>query len=233
MYMWRIVAIASIVLSILIIIILVKKKYLKIEVIKQYEDDPIIKTDKENKKYDNYVYKTLGETNKYIDKYIISINKNGRKDLLCHYMKKHKLLVYYVVCYDDGKKAFATYKVVDKKLKDNSPIMHLPYRCAYVNIIVEKVNEKIITKEVIMPQSKQKAKKFVLLETLLMFFMLIALKQIIVEVIAKFFLDSFLGSLKNLILSGVIVLLAVINYFIAYKIIKHRNEYYTGGIMNE
>ena len=222
---WRILSIISLILCIILIAVFNKmKRHHPMNSIQHtFKKDKVI-----NKKWlswgayipktsINRVFITSGELADIIDQYIISHEKR-KCSLICKYVKKFNDVSMKVFVYDKNQKLIGVYRIKESGQLSHSSIINLPFKCGYVNIVIDGVDdlngnglEKVI-------KNIKDYKKLLIIETYALFFGLLPIPYITLEVIGvNIAYFSTLGVIISIIS---VAMICLINYLVILRLWK-------------
>ncbi|MCI8488473.1 hypothetical protein [Pumilibacter intestinalis] len=222
-FVWRVLCILSAALFAAFAVILICAKFLKNVYYHNFEEDELIKNEQTGNSY-NSIYFTSGETRKYIKKYVICKTLYD-KFLVCNFARRFKNITYYVMQYSRGKRPVSVLKIDQYSTSgDSSKIITLSRRCAYVNVVVGTVDDKVINTDVIRPLAVAKIRLYSLVKSLMLFCGLFAVRHAIVEIIAgESFSKQYFDNLLNYVAIAAAFVLGVLAYFVSVKCFRGKN----------
>lgn len=223
MQTWRLLAIISIILCIVLFLIIKGSKLLVNKYYYSCREDKLEKTQKrKGARYD--VFECLGASARFIDKYIIK-HVGKKKTLICDYVESFKYISYYVLLFDKRKKLMKIMEISEHSTAFCSKPITLPKKCEKINIVVNHINEDDLGIKLKGEVSLGKIKAFSILETIALFCFLFSFRHLLIEILC---LDSkliFMQSIYNVISILIIAFFAFLNYFILSSKLKKDFKY--------
>ena len=219
--LWRVLCVVSALLFIAGILILLIKKFLKNKYYHVYTADELVKSSKlSNGK--NSVYFTSGEARDYINKYAICKTEFDRY-LVCQFVKKFDEIRYFVLEYSSHGRVIAVQQIEEYNTGLNSKIITLHRRCAYVNVVIGKVDDMDINTDVIRPLSRKNIRIYALVKSLTLFAFLFVVRHIALEIFCKDLLGMYLKDTLNYISVGVCFVCGLLSYLITVLCFRRKN----------
>lgn len=220
---WRITAVIFLVIGVIILVSLKTNGILNNKYNYNCREDKLVKTKKKGfVKYN--VYDVQGRSVDYIDKYIIS-QKGKNKNLICDYVGKYTEISFYILLFNKSKKLIKIMEFIEYNTANCSKAIKLPKKTAFLNIVVSSVNEESKGISLKGEVSLGKLKLFALLESISIFCLLFAFRHLLIEIICFNSLIIFLDSTYNTISIVILVVFALINYFILMHKLKVAFQY--------
>lgn len=152
MILWIIIGAVLVGVSLILILLLAIKKFLKNKYNFSYEKDSIIRVNKETDKNVDFVFIPRGSVFEYVKEYIIS-KRGKKKELILEYNEVNGPIKYYVVAFGANKKVLQVTEVTDKSPSKYSRIIKLHKKTKAVNIVVREANYNYVELPYIRPLS--------------------------------------------------------------------------------
>ena len=228
MLLWRILCLISAVLFVAGVIVLLVTNLTKNKYYFNYQDDELIKKERSTNSV-NSIYLTSGETRRFIKKYVVC-KSAYEKYLVCNFADKFETVKFFVVQFSRRKRVLSVLEVTQKDVTgDSSRIIALKKRCAYVNVVIGTVNDKIINQNYVRPISMYRLRLYAFIKSFAIFTALFALRHIIIEVLGGSYIYgkdvayAYMSNALNYIAVGASFLLSVLSYFITVLSFRRRN----------
>ena len=219
--LWRVLCVVSALLFIAGILILLIKKFLKNKYYHVFTADELVKNNKlSNGK--NLIYFTSGEARDYISKYAVCKTEFDRY-LVCKFVKKFSEIRYFVLEYSAHGRVIAAQQIDEFNTGLNSKIITLHRRCAYVNVVIGKVDDLEINSDVIRPLSRKNIRIYALVKSLTLFAFLFVVRHITLEILCKDLLALYLKDMLNYLSVGVCFVCGLLSYFITVLCFRRKN----------
>lgn len=219
---WRLLSILSVMLFVAGIVVINVTGVAKNKFYNDFKEDEFVKKTKEINS-NNSLYLTSNVTNKYIKRYVICESVYD-KYLICNYTKKFNYISFFVVQYTKDKKPISVLKCSETRTNESSKIISLKKKCAYVNIIINKVENNEINASVMRPLSLRRIRLYSFIKAIMVFALLFAARQLVIEIIVKEeFLRQFLLSAYNYIIVIAISVVALLGWLINIGCLRKKN----------
>lgn len=231
MEMWHFIGITSIVLFVISIIIMIIRRDLKDRLYHKFHHDELIKITRDPNST-NSLFFTSGETSRYIKKYVVCKTQSD-KYVLCNYANEYKRVLLFVVCYSRRGKVVGILRYTERDTTKTSRIIALPKRTVNVNVIIGRVDDRIINKHIAKPLLRKQAIIHSILAGLTTLSALIAFDYLFIQIIGgEYYTKSFLHSDMNLIYVIIaIVLSAVMFLFNLISLLMKSKKELSGGAL--
>ncbi|MDE6397927.1 MAG: hypothetical protein K2L51_01250 [Clostridiales bacterium] len=219
---WRILCYVSAGLFVAVTAVMFALHLLKNRYYRDFHEDELIKRERTDNSR-NALYFTHGETRKYIKKYVLCQTVYD-KFLVCNFAAKIDTITYFVLQYNRRKRPVAALRIEENVSGEESKVIALDRRCAYVNVVAGTVDGVTINTDVIRPLAVAKIRLHAFLKSMALFLGLFVLRHVLIEVIAgKSYLRQYLADLWNYIAVGGAFVFSVLHYFIAVKCFRSKN----------
>lgn len=219
---WNILFIISLILFVAGIVAITFTKIIKNTYYHEFNEDEVIKKETTVNSYNTICF-TTGETKKYIKKYVICKTFYDRY-LVCNYTKNFGYISYFVKQFDKNKKVISVLKVVEKNTSDSSKILALNTKCAYVNVIISKVEDIEINANVIKPLSIRRINLYSFISSCNLFLGLFIVRHILIILIAgDKYMKHYMNDLLNYIAIIASLVFAISHFLISSKALRKRN----------
>lgn len=210
---WNLLGLIAIILFVAIFIIMMIRGDLRDKLYHTYHEDEIVKITKDPNSINTLCF-TSGEASKFIKKYVIC-KTNSDRYILCNYTKEFNKILFYVVCYSKRKKVVGILRYTERKTTKTSRIIVLPRKARYVNIVIGRVEDRLINKHIAKPLLRKQAHVHALLSGLLTLTGLFAGNYIIASLLAgSLHLKNYLNSDLNLIFMILMAVLSILVYIL-------------------
>lgn len=177
----------------------------------------------DNKEY-SVVYKPNEELGKYINQYALSITENG-KHIMCQLKKEYDLIAYDVVCYTKKGKVKKVLNIEENvKGKKYTQKLQLADSTAYVNVIVNRINDEKIKSKYSKEINRHKLFPFFFFESIILVIVLFALRYFIARVLGDVFYEDYLRDKTYNIIFLIGFILMVVLYSIIGTIIFKKKK---------
>ena len=219
--LWRVLCVVSALIFIAGILILIIKRFLKNKYYHVFTADELLKSNKlTNGK--NSVYFTSGETRDFISKYAVCKTEFDRY-LVCQFAKKFNEIRYFVLEYTAHGKVMSVQQIDEYNTGLNSKIITLHKRCAYVNVVIGKVDDKEINTDVIRPLSRRNIRIYALVKSFTLFAFLFVIRHIAIEILCGDAIGLYLRDVLNYISVGVCFICGLLSYLVTVLCFRRKN----------
>ena len=221
LHIWRILCTVSAGLFLLGVIVLLCTRLLKNKFYQEFREDELLKTVKTSNSK-NSIYLTVGETAKFIKKYVIC-KTVYEKYLVCNFTKKFDEISFFVVEYTRRRRAFNVLKITQRSTDDASRVIALSKKCKFVNIVICKADENEINDNAIRPLSMTRVRIHAAIKGFMLFLALFVVRHAIVELFGGIYTLQYLENYINFVIIGGSFVLSVIYYFVDVLCFRRRN----------
>lgn len=218
---WRILSAVSAGLFVSGVIVLLCAQLLKNKFYQDFHEDELLKTVKTSNSK-NSIYLTVGETAKFVKKYVICKTLYD-KFLICNFTKKFDEISFFVVEYTKRRRPIQVFKVTQRGTDDASRIIALSKKCMYVNIIICEADGKEINQNAIRPLSMTRVRIHAAIKGFMLFLSLFVVRHTVLELFGGIYTIQYLESFLNYTIIGGSFLLSVIYYFVDVLCFRRRN----------
>lgn len=219
---WNMLFILSLILFVAGLVAITFTRIIKNFYYHEFHEDEIIKKETTVNSYNTICF-TVGETKKYIKKYVICKTFYDRY-LVCNYTNKFGYISYFVKQFDRNKKVISVLKVVEKNTTESSKILALSSKCAYVNVIVCKVDDVEINANVIKPLSVRRINLYSFISSCNLFFGLFIIRHILIILIAgETYMKHYMNDLLNYIAIIASLVFSISHFLISSRALRKRN----------
>ena len=178
-----------------------------------YHEDEIVKITKDPNSTNTLCF-TSGEASKFVKKYVIC-KTNSDRYVLCNYSQEFKKILLYVVCYSKRKKVVGILRYTERQTTKTSRIIVLPRRTRYINIVIGRVDDRLINKHIAKPLLRKQATMHSLLVGLATLTGLFAVNYILANIFAgPMHIKNYLNSDLNLIFNIIMIVLSLLVYIL-------------------
>jgi hypothetical protein len=229
--MWTYIGITSIVLFLLLVVIMIIRGDLKDRLYHKMHKDELIKITKDPNSI-NSLYFTSGEASRYIKKYVIC-KTNSDLYVLCNYAKEYKKILFFVVCYSSKGKVKGILRYTERDTTKTSRIIAIPKNTKSVNIVIGRVDDRIINKHITKPLVAKKAIMHSVLFSLATFFALIAFDYLFITILGgQYYSKIYLNSDMNLIYILISIGLTIITFVLhLVSLLSKSKKQLSGGAL--
>ena len=229
--MWNFIGITSIVLFVLLVVIMIIRKDLKDRLFHKMHKDELIKITKDPNSV-NSLFFTSGEASKYIKKYVICKTQSDLY-VLCNYAKEFSKILFYVVCYSKKGKVIGILRYTERNTTNTSRIIAIPRKTHKVNIVIGRVDDRIINKHITKPLKAKHAIIHSVLFALATFFALMAFDYLFITIIGgEYYSKIYLNSDMNLVYILISVGLTIITFVLhLLSLLSKSKKQLSGGAL--
>lgn len=221
MLFWNYAFYVAIALTVFSILYLTIRKYGKNRFYHSFIADDFIRLQREGGAK-NYVYSTVSETKKYIEKYIFR-KSAYEKSVVVNYNKKYDSISYFIKVFNRRKKVIDLIEINDTDTSLVSKIIYLQKEAKYINIIVKEVNGNPINHTELMPVAVKNIRFFAFFKSLIFFCVLFIIRHVGAMLYLKERFRPFLTSTLNYIILGIIFIISLVMYFRTSRKVKKKN----------
>ena len=231
MKFWNTMGILSIILFVGLLIIILVRKDLKDRLFHTYTKDEVVKITKDPSST-NTLYFTSGETSKFIKKYVVCKTRSDRY-VLCNYSNEYDRILFYVVCYSSKKKVVGILRYTERKTTKTSRIIVLPKKTRLVNVVIGRVDDRLINKHITKPLLRKNACIHSLLVALATFTGLFGLNYVLANLLlTSLYIKNYFNGDLNLIFNLISVGLSIVVYVLnLVTLISKSKKSLSGGAL--